>query len=408
MRYILLIVIFSFFSTCFSQQYLKDELDTTAFKQIFFLNGIGEYSGNAIQNQVVSKLLFGGNISNSSIQNSLQNHLKINRLGFDASLQFQYQNFNRLIGKKKKYGFLINLENSFIGGIIYGKDLFQLVFDGNTKLDNNSADLSGTKFYSLGFQKIGLGFISPKSKSSISLNYFNISNYTQAEISTLGLEQSSDFSQIDLETQLEYNRTTGSRFDKGFGFGVDLDLRFPVPMQGGKSMNFQVLGKNLGFAQLYNNVESYTIDTSYTYQGLTFNQLYGEGTIFTDDFEVLDTLGINPKNNKKSLLLPGFIQIAKMTDSQSENKLQSYFGVRVYNLKEYAPLMFIGAQYNFYERYNVASHLTVGGFGRPRVSVILNARFSKFNIGISTNDVYGLVARKGLGKSLLIQMRCAI
>lgn len=408
MRYILLVILIGSFSVCFSQQYLKNEVDTNAYKQVFLLNGIGQYSGIAVRNEIVNKLFLGGNISSQEIENSLDNHREVNRFGFDASLQFQYQNFNHLIGKKKKYGFVINVENSFIGGIVYGKDLFQLVFDGNTKLVNNSADLSGTKFYSLGFQKIGLGFISPKSKSFISLNYFNISNYTQAEISTLDLKQSSDFSQIDLETQLEYNRTTGSRFDKGFGFGVDVDLRFPLPMQGGKSMNFQVLGKNLGFAQLYNNVESYVIDTSYTYQGLTFNQLYGEGTIFTDDFEVLDTLGIDPKNNEKNILLPGFIQIAKITENQSNKRLQSYFGVRVYNLKEFAPLMFVGAQYKLYKTYSVASHLTVGGFGRPRGSVILNAHFPKLNIGLSTNDIYGLIARKGLSKSLLIQMRCAI
>ncbi|MDB0011682.1 hypothetical protein N9E20_02615 [Crocinitomicaceae bacterium] len=408
MRYILLVILLGTFSICFSQQYLKDEVDTNSYKQVFLLNGIGQYSGNAIQNEMVNKLLLGGDITTSSIQNSLDNHREVNRFGFDASLQFQYQNFTHLIGKKKKYGFLVNLESSFLGGMMYSKDMFQLVFDGNTNLENNSADLSGTKFYSLGFQKIGLGFISPKSKSSISLNYYNISNYIQADVSTFGLEQSAGFSQIDVETQLEYNRTTGDRFDKGYGFGVDVDIRFPVQMPEGKSMTFQVLGKNLGFAQLYSNVESYTIDTSYSYQGLTFNQLYGEGTIFTDDFEVLDTLGITPNNNKKSILLPGFIQIAKMTENQTENRLQSYFGVRIYNLKEYAPLMFIGAQYNLYKNYNVASHFTVGGFGRPRASVILNAHFPKFNIGLSTNDIYGLVARKGLGKSLLIQMRCAI
>lgn len=408
MRYLFLLITFGVFSFSFSQQYIKDELDTNAYKQVFLLNGVGEYSGNAIQNQVVNKLLFGGNISNSSIQNSLENHREINMLGFDASFQFQYQNFNNLIGKHKKYGFLLNIENSFLGGMLYSKDLFQLVFEGNTNLDGDNADISGTRFYSIGFQKIGLGIVSQKYKSSIVLNYYNISNYSQANSSTFELSQPSDFSQIALEAELEYSRTTGNSLDKGFGIGVDVDIRFPVQVQEGKEMTFQVLGKNLGFAQLYNNLEGYSIDTSYSYQGLTFNQLYGEGTIFTDDFELLDTLGISPENNKKSILLPGFLQIAKMTEVKPENSLQSYFGVRIYNLKEYAPLMFVGAQYNFNKYYNIASHFTVGGFGRPRASVILNAHFPKFNIGLSTNDIYGLVARKGLGKSLLIQMRCAI
>ena len=80
MKYLFLTIVLGYFTTSFSQQYIKDELDTTVFKQIFLLKGIGEYSGNAIQNQVVSKLLFGGNISNSSIYNSLENHLEINSI----------------------------------------------------------------------------------------------------------------------------------------------------------------------------------------------------------------------------------------------------------------------------------------------------------------------------------------
>jgi len=402
---LLMFLVLSFCSV--SQQYMNDAYDTTFVRQNFQFSSIGQYAGNGLNNEMVRKLFLGGEITSEMINRSSNKHGLINRMGFDASSDFQYHHFKHLIGGKNKYGFLLNVEHSFLGGAIYSKDLFQLIFKGNGSLENNSADLSGSNFYGIGFQKIGLGLIDAVTKSSFSLNYYNISSYFQSSLSDFVYLQSEDLSQVDVKAKLDSDRLIGYHFNKGFGVGLDFDLRFPVQLQEGKKVHFQFLAKNIGFANFSGAVENYNVDTSYSYSGLTFGEIYGNNNVFQDDFDLMDSLNITPTINSKTIFLPGFIQIAKMTDFNSDVKIQSYFGVRVSKIVGYAPLMFIGAQYKFSNYLNIASHLTVGGFGNARVSAVIRSQFSKLGIGISTNDVYGLFNPKGLGKSLLINMRCA-
>lgn len=390
----------------FAQQYIQKEYDSTTARNNFTLEGLGLYGATSLQNDVLSKLIFGGAISDAVIASNLENHSTVNRFGFDISSRLEYQNFDHLL--KGKYGWLLQIENSFLGSMLYAKDLFQLTFQGNSNFDNGLADISGTTVFALGFQKIGVGFIDHKSKSSIALNYYNVSNYFSLSADKFLLNTADDFSSIGIDMKAVYEASSTKDFMKGYGIGIDFDFRLPLNVSVDKDMIIQFTGKNIGFVNYTKGITSYSIDSTYTFNGLQFNQLYGDESIFNGDFKLEDTLNITEAFSNKLSRLPGFIEISKMIDNTNDLKLQSYFGVRIYRMDGFAPLMYIGGQYKFDKIFKGGSHLTVGGYSKPRIGLNFRADFEKVKIGLSTENIFGSIARKGYGKSLLFYVRCGL
>ena len=398
--------LFLFNYNSFAQQYIQKEYDTTSVQSNFCIEGVGIYGATSLQNDMLSKLIFGGAISGAVIASNLENHSTVNRFGFDVSSRLEYQNFDHLI--KGKYGWMLQIENSFLGSMLYTKDLFHLTFQGNSGSDNGFADVSGTSVFAIGFQKIGFGFVDQKTKSSIALNYYNISNYFSLSADKFLMNQSEDFSSIGIEAKGGYESSSSKDFMKGYGVGIDFDFRIPLNVSDGKDMIIQFTGKNIGFVNYSKGISSYSIDSTYSYNGLQFNQLYGDESLFDGDFKLEDTLNVSEAFSNKLSRLPGFIEISKMVDNTTDLKLQSYFGVRIHRMDGFAPLMFIGGQYKFDKIFKIGSHLTVGGYAKPSVGINVRADLKKVDIGLSTNNVYGSFARKGYGKSLLFYVRCGI
>lgn len=399
-------IVFLLNYNCLAQQYMQKEYDTASLRSHISIEGVGMYGATSLQNDMLSKLIFGGAISDADIASNLENHSTVNRFGFDVSSRLEYQNFNHLI--KGKYGWMLQIEHSFLGSMLYAKDLFQLTFQGNSNFDNGIAEVSGTSVFALGFQKFGFGFVDHKSKSSIALNYYNVSNYFSLSADKFLMNQADDFSSIGIEAKGGYETSSKKEFMKGYGVGIDFDFRIPLNVSDEKEMIIQFTGKNIGFVNYSKGITSYFVDSTYNYNGLQFNQLYGDASLFNGDFKLEDTLNITEAFSNKLSRLPGFIEISKMIDNTSDLKLQSYFGVRIARLEGFAPLMYIGGQYKFDKIFKVGSHLTVGGYAKPSVGINLRANFKKVDIGLSTNNVYGSIARNGYGKSLLFYITCGL
>src|SRR5574343_384443 len=391
-----------------AQNVLPIQYDTLFYKQEFILNGTADYSSTSVLNSMSSKLLFGGAITDEIKTSSFDQHKGINRFGVDASAEFEYRNMNVNLFKKERYGFVVKAGYYNYVSTIYSKDLFGLTFFGNEQYLGGDADLSGSKFSAISFQKIGFGAIDKKSKSSLSLNYYNFSNYAEGYLNDGYLFQSESGDSVSLTLDGQFDYSGSSSFMKGYGVGVDLDYRFSVMINPEKVAFIQLQAKNIGFTQMTSKITRYEVDTLLTFEGFTFDQLIGNSNVLDDGTSILDTLGIDSLSVTKFRILPGYIQVGKIVDETSKQRLQGFFGVRLYTISTYAPLVFGGAHVRANSGLAFGINASYGGFARFRTGLYVQSTFKNMTIALASEDVIGLVSNQGKGKSVILRLRYRI
>lgn len=389
----------------FGQQLLPVQHDTTIYAHEFILNGVFEYGASSINNDFSQKLLFGGHITSEIKDNSFAEHKGINRFGFDASAEAEYRNLKVNLFGKSDWGFTVKGGYYNYFSSIYSKDLFGLTFYGNEQYLGENINFSGSRFSTMAFQKVGFGIIDKKSKSNISLNGYTISNYAEGTVRDGILFQSieGDSLSLTLDGELEY--TSENTFVKGFGVGVDLDIRIPVIIRNEKISYIQFLAKNIGVAHISSNVTRYSVDSVYTYDGLTFDQIYGESNIFDDKFSLLDTLGIDSASVTTTRFLPGFLQVGKIVDEMSDTRLQGFFGVRLYPSIGYAPMVYAGLQIRTAKWLDLGLNASYGGYSAFKAGFYAQFKLKNFGMGISTENLYGLFSKNAKGESFVLRLR---
>lgn len=407
-RFKLILVLSIFTKTVLAQQFIPIQSDTTRYSQEFIISGIAEVSSTSLRNEFTSKILIGGEITDRIKQSSYSKHLLKNRFGLDISSEIEYRNMYVNLLKNNNIGFLIKGGYYTIGSINYSKDLFSLIFNGNSEFNGKTAQFSGTNFSFFNFQKKGFGCINKKTKSNLSLNYYNVSDYYSGDIQKGELSQNEEGTSALLSLNGEVRQAKGSNFVKGFGGGIDLDYRFNLFLNKEQKSTFQFVAKNIGAVYLTKELKVYGIDSSYTFDGFKLNQLYGSSSFLKDSVSILDTLNIQSTVEKKIVLLPGFLQFGKIVNENYKGKWQSFYGIRLYPSLAYTPMLYLGAHFSLLPKMELGSQLSAGGFSRVKLGFYSNFKISKWSIGIATQDVYGVLSKKGLGQSFLIRVRCKI
>lgn len=400
---ILFIVLLGF--EAHSQMYM-DQTDTTEYGQEVSLRTTGDYGASSMQNGITNRFFLGGFIDSTTKNNSLERHSIVNRIGVNASGELLYRNANKKLIKKKDWGFEIAAGANYFGGALYGKDAFGLAFYGNQDYIGDTLLLSGMDVSFTAMQKIGFGFFDVKSKSSVRLNLYNISSRFNTDFRDLEMRQSEDGHELTMIMDGDVTLGQSSKFNQGFGVGVDFNFRFPISWIKGDDAYLQIKAQNLGFGYMYEAQRRYSFDTTIVYDGFRFNQLISENGYFSDDMNILDTLGIKSQEVNPVFLLPGHIQISKMVDRNSEKQLQSFFGVRIYPTLIFSPLGFAGADYRINQNIHVGANVTFGGFSGLRAGVYGQFNWDKFAVGIGSDNVSGFARAGGNGTSMYLNLAC--
>lgn len=412
MNKLIVIFLFSFSflngSIAFSQL-IPENYDTLKLSHELIIRGNADYFGTAIQNDMLSKFIRGGNITEDIKNNSLDHHKAINRIGGIGDAEIEYRNYDKHLFKKKDWGFNVKVGYSIFAGLLYSKDLFGGIFYGNDRYQGETMDFSGTKLSYMNFQKVGIGLIDAKSKSSVTLNFYNVSDRFSGEINEAQIFQHEDGSAIDVVLDGEFEMKRNLKFNQGIGIGLDADFKIPVNWIKDRKAFIQFKVQDVGVAYMYEKQKVYSIDTSFTFTGLQINDLIGENAIFNESFDILDTLGLKSTEKNRTVLLPGYIQAAKMVDDLQDHKWQSFFGVRVYTTLLYNPYVFGGIDFKAAKWLHIGASVSYGGFGKLRGGLYAGAKFGNYSIGLSSENVMGWFSKKNSsGQSLNIRLRWAM
>ncbi|MDF3026794.1 MAG: hypothetical protein K0S23_1101 [Fluviicola sp.] len=397
------IFIFTAGNSLFSQSTFPVFRDSLLQSNRLLINGNFDATGTSMKKEFVNTLAFGGYIDSEMKDRTLKSHRANNRFGTFGSGEITYVSGATNLFKSGKYSWLVKGGYYLVGNVNYTKDAFKLTFYGNSYLGADTANLTGTRISGMQFQKAGFGFYHKKTGSSLTLNVVNVQNQFGGYIRTGKLSQDPNLDSISLRLNGDMTYSKGKEFSKGLGFVVDFDFYLKVPWLK-DSATFQFSIQNLGAAYMFEPQTQYSADSTYRYSGFTLDQIKNNGNLFGDDFSLLDSLNIEKKEVKRWVMVPAYIQIMKLVDLESAKKLQSFFGIRFYPTIGIVPTGFVGLFYRFVPRVSVSANAAFGGSSIVRGGLMLGYHGNKVGVQLGTDDIYGLVSKKGYGQSALIRL----
>lgn len=362
-----------------------------------------EWGSNAFRREMVQTLLFGGTIDNNMKSRSFEQHVGVNRIGFQTSNGLRYVHGKGQLGKKDSLTWGIQAGYYGAGALSYGKAVFGLAFFGNAAYLDNSAQFDNTNLNVTLFQKAGFGVVSKKTGSSLFLNVVNVQDQFNASIRKGNLTQNEDASDVSLVLRGDYQGTTGNQLSKGIGLSCDLDYRITVPWLKNETTQIQLAIQNLGVAYMHAGETAYQVDSTYHYSGFELNSFTQNAPLFGADFSLLDSLGIQHHVDKSWVKLPGFVQVMKLVDPTNSRKIQSYFGIRLYPTLTIVPAVFVGMVGRITPKWHASATLSYGGFSLVKGGLYLSYLHSNYSICLGTDDSYGMLSKQGYGQSLLIR-----
>ena len=380
--------------------------DTIEYSNDILINGVVDYSANSIEKDIMSKFYKGGFIDEAMKDKSFDKHRAINRAGLDIGGDIVYRNYTTKIFKNKNWGMQFQAGYYNFGGVLYSDDLFGLAFYGNERYLGDTIKMSGTDISFTAFQKFGFGLVDAKTKSSLSLNLYNISNRVSGDFRDLDIIQSEDGMDVSVIMDGEVEMGQSSSFSQGLGVGVDVDYRLNVAWYKERDAKIQFLARNVGFGFMTETQQRYSFDTTINFSGFRFSEILGDNALLSDSVNLLDTLGIQSTDVKPVFMLPGYLQVGKMVDQNSEYQLQSFFGARVYPTLIYSPFVFAGVDYKPIDWLHVGASVSYGGFAGFKTGLYTHMNWDKIQVGLGTDNIIGLVHKSGNGESLFIRLRC--
>lgn len=392
-----------------AQQLLPIHYDTLykedSYKHELIFSGLADYASTSLNNELSRKILFGGYINEGIKHNNLDNHGLINRFGLDVSGEFEYRNYSVNFKNRKQIGLIVKVGSFNYGSLVYGKEAFGLAFFGNDYYAGQKADFSGTRFLGMSVQKIGAGLFNKQSKNALTLNLYSISNYVDGQIYSGQLAQSSLLDSISLVLDGKVDYSTSGALIKGWGAGFDLDFKFPVQLNEKKKAVIRFEAKNLGIYSFGESLTRYKADTVIHFNGYTFDQFISSTANSTFTFNVADTLGIDSLGVRKWRFLPAFLQIGKIVSENDPSRIQTFFGIRMYGLAAYVPMLYAGLDYKLARFVNLGMNASLGGFGNFRFGIYTNWKVGKFTCGLGSENLMGFFLNNAKGESLSIRLR---
>ena len=375
--------------------------DTTLFQKNHELvfSGIADYQSTSIGKDITKSFFYGGFINDGMKGQTSARQQLINRFGIDLNSEIEYRNHTSKIFKDSTKGFLLKHGIYNFSAIEYAEDVFDLLFYGNSAFIGDTAFLTGSRFDSFTFQKIGFGWFDRYSKSSFTINAVGVHNILSGRIENGTLYQSASIDSIGLSLDAKYNQSNSNAFC-GFGLAVDIDYRFDMPKNKNEKIYFQLLMRNLGVVCLP-KVRSYSINSNVNYDAYSIDDLMNASTIFNDTEGTLGSFSDSSSSGADWKLLPALFQFTKLVDRSSMRKLQGFYGARAYLSSSFMPMFFSGMDYHPVKWYRIGLQASYGGFSNLRWGMYSALKFDRFSLGLASENLFSKT-----GESIILRISC--
>lgn len=341
------------------------------------------------------KLITGGQISEEDKTKSFGKLKPQNRIGLHLSSGLSYLQ-KPSDEKYKSLSFLYKYKFNHETGIAYTDDFFELLFDGNSRFEGQTADFSELSATSMQYHQLQFGVIGPVKASKPELYYgllasVNVgNNYLKfnTDNATLFTAPLGEYLDLDwnMSAYLSDTSTKGLLSADGIGFSVDAMLGYQIDQ-----WSFSISITDAGFMHWNRNTVHLQADTALRFEGIELNNFIGKGSAIAD-YATVDSMmvltGVDPTGGAMNSSLPlgaSFIVSKYMAD----HKAYLTFGAMMRWYVAYRPLLYARYQKNLIKaKMGFALDLSYGGYGGVNLGLMVRKTFAdRFALLIGTNSL---------------------
>ncbi len=405
MKYVLLIFCISCLSLKgMTQNWLPVAQDTLSDNstEIWFDAG-AQYNGNSLHRNLVSKLFYGGDISNDIKEQNLNRMKNVNLFYSDIQSEVSYRNTKSNFLRNKRLGWSIKLAANSYLTTNFTKDAFHLAFFGNAPFTGKFADISGSRIQNYTFEKIGFGLIDKRTSSSVHLNFVNLTNYTDFHAFGGGVYQSEALDTLQVLLNGKFRQFGDGKFSTGVGASFEVDKRFYVLKNNGQPLFFRLELNNIGLVRASSS-QSYRADTLIQFTGFTFNELVNGTSLLDSTQSLFQKLGIEEQQETSWVLLPFSVQLSKMVNSSSKSLFQEFYGARMFYLSDIQ--IFAGVDFRVPLKgkvnWHIGTSISYGGSANVMFGNYSHLSFGKWALGMVSEN---LLLQSG--ESFKFKLQCA-
>lgn len=362
------------------------------------LNVDYDAGSNAIKNDMVNALIWGGYISND-MKDASEKKLRANN-NFGINLNYGVSTFFK---GSKKVDYLIGFKNQEVLNASFNADFYRLMFYGNKRFMGQTANLGHISVNALRFQEVKFGalihHVDSAAKIGISVSFLkgeqlfflktgrNTSLFTAADASML--EVNSNFN-------LALSDTANKNLFSFNGIGSNADIFFETPYKSklGKKSVLLVNANNIGFIHWRNKSVQYSSDSVIKFSGYNVDNLLDlkDSTINKINQDTILQNLVNGRKENFNINIPtNLVIINKIYFGKMNFVLNT--GFRFIFNANFKPYFFAEPEYR-YRNFTFTAHTGYGGYVRFNfgTSVMYSGKHLFFKIG--SNSLQGFIAPK--------------
>lgn len=391
---------FAFLANCtrLFSQYNTEFINYSQTGRSLELNVDYEAGSNAIKNDMVNKLIWGGYINNE-MKDASEAKLR-EKNNFGITLNYGLSAF---VKGSSKYDFLIGFKNHEVLNASFNSDFYRLMFYGNKRFLGQTANLSHISVNALRFQEVKFGAIihhvDSIAKIGISVSFlkgeqlFFLKTGKNASLYT-----SPDASQIQLNSNFNLALSdTNNRNLLGFnGVGANADIFFETPYKSkiGKKSVLLVNANNIGFIHWRKNSVQYSSDSLITFQGYKIDNILDlqDSTLNKINQDTILQNIVNGRKENFNVNIPTNLVIINKTYF-GDLRFVLNTGFRYIFNANYRPYFFIEPEYKV-NKFNFSLHTGYGGYSRLNVGLAVTYSNKNFFLKLGSNSLQGFIAPK--------------
>jgi len=370
-----------------------------------------DLNSTAIQNGLINKFIYGGNIDSATKAHSQKKLQAQNRIGGNA-----YAGATAFFGpKNSKYKFMAGLKQVELANASFSSDVYNLGFYGNKMYEGQTANIGNTNVNQFNYQEIKLGLIWDNSDTTAkfggSLSYLKGQSFFELNTGAASIYTAPDASQINFNmhgSSLAMSDTSKGKNGignfNGNGVAAEFFASMPYTSVLGAS-KFFVSVNNLGFIKWNKNTVNYNADTNYIFKGVTVNNVFQLNDASVKNLTKDSLVKKLTKNNRQSVTtnLPMSLYILHTIKFTKLFALNT--GFRYFFNANYKPYVYAEGQFALHKNITATANIGYGGYGKLSGGLNIEVKMKTVFLRLGSNAIQGyLLPKQSLGQGLFFSL----
>ncbi len=379
-------------------QWNEDILNNhSAGKYMVGISADGDFSSSAITNSFAYNWLTGNYLSGGQKQQVTSLLEPQNLMGYALNYGIYMVLYNDTSKSKKAFNFFISLRHKSYLNASFTPDDFEVPFYGNAGYAGRTAQLSPFHFENISYQQLEAGLVCTNfgrgaqfgfGVSVLAGQQFMAMNLPSATLYTAPTGESITFNS---NAQLLQSDTAAGSQNAINGIGGSLDFYLRAPYKiGEKAGTIALSVSDLGFIWWNNKSLQYRKDTSYTFNGVTINNL---NQLQNLSFHTLSKDSLQSKYlpySKGGFLstIPSMFNIKSVTDlSPKFHLILGFCNLFNANSDSYG---YVQGEFLLSDTWTTALEAGYGGYAGLNFAAYLTKQFARSKLSIIINRLQGL------------------